>query len=145
MWARTRGAMASFVALAAVLVVLVVLAGGIAPAQAPDADGEATPPPGSLLLALRSLGQVNAVLPTGGTLVLARNLAQPVAVAVLSDSSILVAENGANRVSGFGGRFGATPVARGRRGGSHGLGRRGGGRGVRHRRGPGGPRRSRDG
>lgn len=110
MWARARGTSSSLVALAAVLVGLVVLVGGIAPAQAPDPDSEAAPPPGSLLLALRSLGQVNAVLPTGGTRVLARNLAQPVAVAVLSDSSVLVAENGANRVSGFGGRFGATPV-----------------------------------
>ncbi len=60
-------------------------------------------------MALPALGRVNA-LKDGETYNLAVDLATPSAVAVLSDSSVLVAEQGASRVSGFGGRFGPVPV-----------------------------------
>ena len=61
------------------------------------------------MVALPELGRVNA-LKDGETYNLAVNLATPSAVAVLSDSSVLVAEQAAGRVSGFGGRFGPVPV-----------------------------------
>jgi hypothetical protein len=61
------------------------------------------------VVALPALGQVNALVGKNQR-ILAKDLATPSAVAVLSDSSVLVAEQGANRVSGFGGRFGASPV-----------------------------------
>jgi sugar lactone lactonase YvrE len=79
------------------------------PAGAQTGPADVTPPPGSIVVSLRSLGQVNAVLPSGEVRVLARGLVEPTGVVVLADRTVLVAESGANRVSGFGGRFGSSP------------------------------------
>lgn len=80
-----------------------------APAVSQTGPTEATAPEDSVVVALRSLGQVNAVLASGEVRVLARGLAEPAGVAVLDDGTVLVAETAANRVSGFGGRLGAAP------------------------------------
>jgi hypothetical protein len=108
MWAqgsrRTVGAVALTVLLALGVLTMRWLPAG---AQAP---GAGSPPPGALVVAIPSLGQVNAILSNGEVQVLARGLSQPAGVAALADGTVLVAETGANRVSGFGGGLGPIPV-----------------------------------
>lgn len=115
MWARSARRSAAAVgltlAVVALLVGVAVLAGGgpARSAAAQTGSAGATPPAGSVVVVLRTLGQVNAVLPSGEVQVLARELADPAAVVVLDDRTVLVAEAGADRISGFGGRLGPIP------------------------------------
>jgi len=71
-----------------------------------------TPPPappvvaGVTLVAEFAAGRVSAVDASGRPTVIATGLKNPNGVAALADGSVLIAESGANRVVGIGGRFG---------------------------------------
>ena len=77
------------------------------PAQPTPTTVAAAPiAPGTVVAAELDLGQLSTIDPQGRATVLVKNLKKPNGVAVLADGSVLVAESGANRVAGIGGRFG---------------------------------------
>jgi hypothetical protein len=111
--AASRAGLPIAAAVVSVLVVVCVLVSGAVSgalrAQPPADSADETSLEGAVIVALRTLGQVNAVLPDGEVRVLARGLADPSGVLVLPDATVIVAETGGDRVTGFGGRLGPAP------------------------------------
>src|SRR5262245_49816764 len=99
---RARVTVASMVAASIAILVLTLV---VAPAWAPAQVVAVTP--GDIIATEMAAGRVVAVAPTGDLREIASGLQSPRGVAVLPDGSILVAETGANRIVGIGGRFGA--------------------------------------
>jgi len=66
--------------------------------------------PGEVLVTVQAEGTVVALAADGSTRVLLTGLQQPRAAAMLPDDTLVVAEAGANRLLGIGGRFGTTPT-----------------------------------
>jgi hypothetical protein len=84
-----------------------------APTTAPTTSAAPAPPagagpvvPGASLVAEFAAGRVSVLDAAGRPTVIARDLKNPNGVAALADGSVLIAESGANRVVGIGGRFG---------------------------------------
>ncbi len=99
---RSTMADAVLVAVAAVvLAVVVLMAPTSAPAQA------VTAVPGDTIASQMAAGRIVSISPDGQEREIASGLASPRGVAVLVDGSILVAETGANRIVGIGGRYGS--------------------------------------
>lgn len=82
----------------------------VAPTQASArvAQFDPTVEPGEIVAALQETGEVVAIDDRGGVRTLVAGLAQPRAVQVLQDRSIVIAEAGADRLVGIGGRYGPT-------------------------------------
>lgn len=96
---------------AALLVVVALvtptLVGDVGAAGAQDAPGVDA---GEVVAAVQDAGTVVAVGSDGEVRTLVSGLSQPRAVEVLQDGSLIVAEAGANRLVGIGGRYGPTPT-----------------------------------
>jgi hypothetical protein len=79
-----------------------------APSSARIVQFEPVVEPGEIVAALQETGEVVAIDDRGAVRTLVAGLAQPRAVQVLQDRSIVIAEAGADRLVGIGGRYGTT-------------------------------------
>ncbi len=94
---------------AGVLAALVVLVAAVAPGLVVASPAAADVEPGTIVVA-RQEGDVVALLPNGTTVEIASGLGQVQSFAVLADGTMLTTDFAGNRLMGFGGRLGATPV-----------------------------------
>lgn len=90
--------------LASVVLGLVVAAGQV------GAQGSTAVQPGEVVGAVQDTGEIVAIDEDGAVRTLVGGLNQPRAVQVLEDGSLVVAEAGANRIVGIGGRYGDSPT-----------------------------------